>query len=281
MAQEADDGCTFTQGYWKTHNQYSKQSNKAVAWPIDEDTQLCGRSWFEILYESPKGDAWLILAHQYIAASLNEASGASVLALDDSLVSATDTLSSCEVIAENKSAAVGLSSELDDYNNGITGPGHCGDAPPDVPDICPCRCLKEESGLELPPVDLPQGSRAESKVVVPKNKNSKVSVKNTKGSFKVIVTDESGKVYTGENEVDVPALTSRKRSTSDSTTLNVALTGQQEVNSGSIVVSSITPQEPSKPSTPESSETKTLQESSSPKLLCMLAVVVCVFTLAM
>src|SRR5688500_7780641 len=73
------DGCTLTQGYWKNHNELRTQRRQRLDWPapLDEAQLLCGQKLLDILNTVPRGEAWYILAHQYIAASLNAASGAS------------------------------------------------------------------------------------------------------------------------------------------------------------------------------------------------------------
>jgi hypothetical protein len=74
---------------------------------------------------APRGDAWLILAHQYIAASLNVASGASVTAVSATLDDARAVLlGGCSGISDRQHA-IDLSYTLDSYNNGLIGPGHC------------------------------------------------------------------------------------------------------------------------------------------------------------
>jgi len=66
-------GCVRTQGYW---------SNKpGVIWPpgVDRNAPFfsSGPTWQQILDSPTRGDACLILAHQYIAAVLNRAAGPS------------------------------------------------------------------------------------------------------------------------------------------------------------------------------------------------------------
>ena len=120
------EGCTLTQGYWKNHNVEGNASSDP--WPIPEDTELCDQRWVDILWTPPKGDAWYILAHQYIAAELNVASGASTDAeLDAALSDAEALLSGCSIAGEDRDEAIALSGLLDDYNNGLVGPGHCDD----------------------------------------------------------------------------------------------------------------------------------------------------------
>ena len=123
-----DPGCTLTQGYWKNHHQFGKGKRQMEPWPIDENTMLCGMTWLDILNTHPKkGDAWLILAHQWITAKLNVASGAATDALLlDALAEAETLLLGCSIDPEDREWAVQLSSFLDAYNNGLIGPGHCG-----------------------------------------------------------------------------------------------------------------------------------------------------------
>jgi hypothetical protein len=64
-------GCVLTQGFWKTHPN---------AWPEgyspNDPFFSSGKTWLEVLWTAPGGDAYYILAHQYIAAVLNVANGA-------------------------------------------------------------------------------------------------------------------------------------------------------------------------------------------------------------
>jgi hypothetical protein len=120
-------GCTLTQGYWKNHNELATKASQMIDWPapMDELAQLCGKGLLDILKMPTKGDAWLILAHQYIAASLNVASGASVTAISSTIADARDVLmNGCGGIADRQHA-IELSYQLDSYNNGLIGPGHC------------------------------------------------------------------------------------------------------------------------------------------------------------
>ncbi|MCS6964153.1 hypothetical protein [Thermoflexus sp.] len=64
-------GCVLTQGFWKTHPD---------AWPKGHHPNdlffRSGKTWMQVLWTAPRGDAYYILAHQYIAAVLNVANGA-------------------------------------------------------------------------------------------------------------------------------------------------------------------------------------------------------------
>jgi hypothetical protein len=123
---EEDRGCTLTQGYWGTHNSEATVPALQKPWPIAEDTQLCGMGWLDILNTEPNGDAWTILAHQFIAAQLNVESGASTPAeVESALEGAAGYLEACAISDADRDAALAISELLDAYNNGDVGPGHC------------------------------------------------------------------------------------------------------------------------------------------------------------
>ena len=69
-------GCTLTQGFWKTHSEYgpAPYNDTWAELTNGADTLFfdTGISYYSILWLAPKGgNAYLILAHQYIAAELN------------------------------------------------------------------------------------------------------------------------------------------------------------------------------------------------------------------
>ncbi len=115
-------GCTLTQGFWKNHEE---------DWPagFDPDASFFGGdSWIDILNTPPRhGNEFLILAHQYIAAELNVASGASTTAeVADALSDATDYFNGTSFTRDQ---VIALAGTLDTFNNGLAagGPPHCGD----------------------------------------------------------------------------------------------------------------------------------------------------------
>ncbi len=131
-----EGGCTLTQGYWKNHNVYAKNKSQQTPWPISEDTELCGETWYDNLHVAPKGDAFYIVSHQWIAASLNVAAGAAVTPeVSAALVAAEGYLADCEISKAEKADALAAKDVLDAFNNGEVGPGHCGDG--DVPGFDP------------------------------------------------------------------------------------------------------------------------------------------------
>jgi hypothetical protein len=118
-------GCTLTQGYWKNHPD---------AWPVSSlnlGSVLYTKAELLSILGTPVGGNGLIsLAYQLIAAKLNIANGADGSAVT-ATITAADTLIGSLVIPPVGSdylspAATGaLTTALDDYNNGVTGPGHC------------------------------------------------------------------------------------------------------------------------------------------------------------
>lgn len=122
-------GCTLTQGYWKNHNRFRKNPSQQQPWPINELTLLCGQTWLDNL-KTPAagGNAFYILSHQWIAARLNVASGADPSAVSAELAEAQALLSACvNPGTPDPVRAIELADILDDYNNGLIGPGQCDD----------------------------------------------------------------------------------------------------------------------------------------------------------
>jgi hypothetical protein len=128
-------GCTRTQGYWKNHADPGRHYDTtwdAVGGP-DAEFFESGHTYLEILNSSPQdGNAFLILAHQWIAAELNLAAGASVPpAVQSAFDEAQSLLQSWSAAGEipksdpARSRAIELASTLDQYNNGKAGTPHC------------------------------------------------------------------------------------------------------------------------------------------------------------
>ena len=121
--------CTYTIGYWKTH---------FAAWPVASlmvgSVNYTSVELLAILNQPAGGNKLLILAHQLIAAKLNLANGADPSA-SAATIAAADALIGSLVpppIGSDDlppSPAVSYANLLDDYNNGLIGPGHCGTTP--------------------------------------------------------------------------------------------------------------------------------------------------------
>lgn len=118
--------CTHTLGYWKTHSSFATKKSQKHAWPISESTELCGETWYDLLWSQPEGDPWVILAHQWIAAQLNWGSGAEMPADIESLLAEGNWyLNECGADEYYEDRMLEISELLDDYNNGLAGVPHC------------------------------------------------------------------------------------------------------------------------------------------------------------
>lgn len=120
-------GCTLTQGYWKNHTwvAHGPFSWEDPKWKFFDT----GSSWRSILYVQPRGDAYYILAHQYIAARLNEQNGAYVppevrAALAGAY--AYFSMSAADRARADRAQLTAWANLLDRYNSGQLGVPHCG-----------------------------------------------------------------------------------------------------------------------------------------------------------
>jgi hypothetical protein len=137
MLAEDNGGCTLTQGYWKTHSIYGPAAKADPTWATvgGPDASFFGTSasWLQVFNTAPKGNAYYVLAHQYMAAVLNKNAGTSTTAeVDAAMTWAFDAFTANPNPASafwvtNKTAATGYAGTLDQYNNGLIGPGHCSD----------------------------------------------------------------------------------------------------------------------------------------------------------
>lgn len=133
----SDGGCTLTQGYWKTHSEFGPAPYDATWAKLSNGAStpffLSGKTYHQVLGTSVGGNAYYILAHQYIAAQLNFLNGAAPAAAQTAFNSATTLLNTYTpaqigALAGNSSLRkqfVELGGILDSYNNGKIGPGHC------------------------------------------------------------------------------------------------------------------------------------------------------------
>jgi hypothetical protein len=128
-------GCTFTQGYWKTHN--------AIICAVDPLSPLCqpwpvkgmplGNNFYNFIQlvailETPaQGNGLITLAHQLIAAQLNIFNGADASTIMPDINAANALIGNLVVGVDYlpPSATSALVTALANYNEGATGPGHC------------------------------------------------------------------------------------------------------------------------------------------------------------
>ncbi len=128
-------GCTLTQGYWKTHSQLGPAPYDP-AWKnigsAEEQTTffLSGTSWYNVFWTAPKGNPYYILAHQYMAAKLNSLDGAAATPEVSAAIAYAETFfntytPTATLSKTVKNAALANANILDQFNNGLIGPGHC------------------------------------------------------------------------------------------------------------------------------------------------------------
>jgi|GEM_PF-2270484 len=132
-------GCTRTYGYWKTHTRYGPAPQDPTWDRIGEDGEdtpfyLSGQTYYQVLWTPARGNAYYILADQFIAARLNLLSGASSTPeVDEALAWSEGFFSQFapdNVPPDQRETAIFYADLLDRYNNGEIGPGHCDDITP-------------------------------------------------------------------------------------------------------------------------------------------------------
>lgn len=132
-------GCTLTQGYWKTHSARGPAPYDD-AWlnigPLGADTPFyseknsIGKTYYQVLWTAPQGNVYYILADQYIAAKLNVLNGAATTPEVDAALAGAESFFGTYIPASKLTKAQITQLQtwaklLDNYNNGLVGPGHC------------------------------------------------------------------------------------------------------------------------------------------------------------
>ena len=118
-----------------------KNKNAAITALYDFDGGT--NNGLTVLQTAPKGNPYYILAHQYIAAALNVAAGASmdnggpgtaddVLAAFQAATAYFAAASAASPLPSpyTKDQIAALAAILDQYNNGLLGPGDCDETAP-------------------------------------------------------------------------------------------------------------------------------------------------------
>jgi hypothetical protein len=147
---ETNYGCTYTQGYYKTHGPLNDSKTKVGgvwyeactwqtgnSWPLDPvklgtantpytATQVCA------IFATPAaGNGLISLAHQLIAAKFNAAKNGAVPPDVQGWINAADALIGSLVVPPvgggwlAPGTTADLTGHLTDYNNGNAGVGHC------------------------------------------------------------------------------------------------------------------------------------------------------------
>lgn len=132
-----EQGCSLTQGYWKTHNEYRAPPDDATWYKLEgglgPNTMFfnSGKTWYEVFWTAPAGNAYYNLAHQYMAAVLNGLNGADTSSMNATLAAAktlfeNNTPAQVEALkGKAKENVTTLAGILGSYNEGTIGPGHC------------------------------------------------------------------------------------------------------------------------------------------------------------
>jgi len=125
--------CTLTQGYWKNHGADWDAVADGKPFLTTSTFYNSGVSYLTILQTPPaKGNAYLQLAHQFIAASLNLNGAASGIASVDAAIAGAHTYFTGAAAGipnpgePTRSQLQGWATTLDNFNNGRLGIPHCG-----------------------------------------------------------------------------------------------------------------------------------------------------------
>lgn len=129
----SNTGCTLTQGYWGSHSSKGPAKYDAT-WATLENAAFyqSGTTYYGVLQLPTKGNAYYILAHQFIAAKLNILKGAAAPAGFNMGAVETffQTYTPAQIAAMKSSTvraqAVAWAATLDSYNNGLLNVSHCG-----------------------------------------------------------------------------------------------------------------------------------------------------------
>lgn len=137
-------GCVLTAGYWKTHSQRGPATYddawQLIPGGLQENTIffLSKQSYYQVLWQQPKGNAYYILAQQFIAAYLNQLNGASIATDVYQSFDAAKHLfeqytpqdvASWKLSDPRRVQFINLAVILNDYNNGKKGTPHCSEDP--------------------------------------------------------------------------------------------------------------------------------------------------------
>lgn len=136
-----EGNCTAGMEWWTVHSSHTSTSG-LFTWPGNfEQLVFCGKSYYDWAQQAYEENAWVLLFHQWLAASLNNMNGACLPNTTSTAIDEAFTLlSSCDTtsIYFTNSTAVPyreLIYTLYSYNSGVHGPGLCD----------PSYCFNDES----------------------------------------------------------------------------------------------------------------------------------------
>lgn len=195
IVPDCGTGCTLTQGYWKTHSTKGPARPADPTWNSvggpDASFYLSGKTWYQVFWTPPAGNAYYNLAHQFMAARLNIYNGASTTDEVDACMAFAATFfstytPSAKLSKTLRAQVLACASTLDSYNNGGIGPGHCDE--------------DGSSGYSLTPVDRPLATNVQPNAnnlrLTPNPARSEVQI-NLSGfmgmDVEILLTDRFGR----------------------------------------------------------------------------------------
>lgn len=141
MSPSTVTGCTHTIGYWKNHSEFGPAKYDSAWAKVRHGASTpfagTGKTYIEIArMSSSSGNAYIILARQFIAAKLNLHSGASMPR--EVFAAGTHAIELLRNYDGNPYPMTAIKKEirqdflntatiLANYNEGLIGPGHCDD----------------------------------------------------------------------------------------------------------------------------------------------------------
>lgn len=140
IPDEPPGGCTYTQGYWKTHSAFGPAKKTDPTWAsslasgpsttfLDNGDSFFSpsKTWYQLFWTPPKGNPDIILAHQFMAAylSTNQAEPATMTATVQAAYDAA--LAYFEGGSATRAQKLAWANTLDRFANGLEGTPHCGD----------------------------------------------------------------------------------------------------------------------------------------------------------
>ncbi|OGU69308.1 MAG: hypothetical protein A2W30_04335 [Ignavibacteria bacterium RBG_16_36_9] len=130
-------GCTLTPGYWKTHSEFGPAPYDDTWAQLSNGASttffLSNKTYYQVLWTSPRGNAYYNLSFHYIATQLNFLNGADPSAAQEAYDAATilfNNYTPAQIAAlkgnnPTRQQFISLAGILGNYNEGIIGPGHC------------------------------------------------------------------------------------------------------------------------------------------------------------
>lgn len=134
VSLECAQNCTLAADYWKTHSSYGPAAYDDAWAQVGEDAPffLSAQTYYQVMQQAARGNAYYILAQQYIAAQLNfvRADPAAAQAAFDQATLLFNAYTPADIAAlkgsdDVRKTFIALAETLSAYNRGALGPGAC------------------------------------------------------------------------------------------------------------------------------------------------------------